>query len=670
MAAIDDTIENLRSSLGITSAQADDVARALGRLNTATTKNVFATDAERKATEQLTANLTSLKNAGTQVGTAFSSTVSGMTNLSSSITGSGAAFTAIIPILNTMQTVIGSMIASFSALSGGIVGMIPIFGSLFKGINEKIALGIGKSVEIIFGAATAQISATQNLANSFLTLSNSGMIFGGSLITAQKQAAAAGMSLETFASFATKNASALALLSGNAQTSAINVARISKDLGPGLVSLYGGFENLGSAVADYMAMQTMVGKDAVKDQKSLTEGAKAYLLNQKELSNLTGKDVTRLKQEQEARLKVAAYQAKLGEMDLDQRQQTDNSITRIFAAYGQDIGQVALELVANNGEILSIAGQKIQAIAPALVDNVRKTLDAAQGDQASYQKTQAELMVEGAAIIKQYQSQFKTELGLFASGYDVSGIFKMQNDMVAAGTAASSALKNAATAQTEASASTKAAMSKQPDLMDTTITRLENFKIQMNDLTIKYLPITAQAIDAAFKVAELFAQSLNKLADVTKFILGDMTGAELARSLGLSESGTAPAPLTPQEQESINERQQRRRRQAGQPTMPYDPRFDPDNPAYIGPSATPVAPAPAAPPNPPGPVSQSNPAVSVAEERVAAQQLEIDRLNREMVTIRNTPPPVNGEQTEVLTAMLSVLEDSSDKLTRINDALA
>ena len=356
-------------------------------------------------------------------------------------------------------------------------------------------------------------------------------------------------------------------------------------------------------------------------------------------------------------------------MDLDQRQQTDNSITRIFAAYGQDIGQVALELVANNGEILSIAGQKIQAIAPALVDNVRKTLDAAQGDQASYQKTQAELMVEGAAIIKQYQSQFKTELGLFASGYDVSGIFKMKNDMVAAGTAASSALNNAATAQTEATASTKAAMSKQPDLMDTTITRLENFKIQMNDLTIKYLPVTVQAIDAAFKVAELFAQSLNKLADVTKFILGDMTGAELARSLGLSESGTPPAPLTPQEQESINERQQRRRRQAGQPTVPYDPRYDPDNPAYIGPSATPVAPAPAAPPNPPGPVSQAPPPL-VDPIATATMQSEIDRLNREVVALRNISTPVNEDQTEVLTAMLSVLEDSSDKLTRINDALA
>ena len=667
MAAIDDTIENLRSSLGITSAQADDVARALGRLNTATTKNVFATDAERKATEQLTANLNSLKQSGTQVGTAFNATVSGMTNLSSSITGSGAAFTAVIPILNTMQTVIGSMIASFSALTSGILGSVPRIGSALKGVNEKIALGIGKSVEIIFGAATAQVSATQNLANSFLTLSNSGMIFGGSLTKAQAQAAAAGMSLETFASFATKNASALAMLSGNAQTSAINVARISKDLGPGLVSLYGGFENLGSAVADYMAMQTMVGKDAVKDQKSLTEGAKAYLLNQKELSNLTGKDVTRLKQEQEARLKVAAYQAKLGEMTADQAQQTQNAISQITAKYGEQAGQLAMESVARDGDIISTTGQKYLAFLPLMGDNIKGILDAAMTDQASYQKRQAELFVQGADIVKNYQSQFKTELGLFASGYDVGGIFKMLNDMVAAGTAATSALKNAATAQTEASASTKAAMSKQPDLMDDTITRLEEFKVDMNKLTIEYLPITKIAIQSAFDTATMFAKSLNKLADVSKFILGDMTAAELARSLGLSESETPPAPLTPQEQESINERQQRRRRRTGQPTIPYDPRYDPDNPAYVGPRDPPTPPVP----TPAGPVSQSNSGSNAeAEERHAAMQSEIDRLNREVVALRNIPTPVNEDQNVILTAIRTVLEDSSDKLTGIKDALA
>jgi hypothetical protein len=673
MAAIDDTIENLRSSLGITSAQADDVARALGRLNTATTKNVFATDAERKATEQLTDNLNSLRRSGTQVGTAFNATVSGMTNLSSSITGSGAAFTAIIPILNTMQTVIGSMTASFGAFSGGLLGMIPILGSGLKAVTEKVAAGIGKSVDIIFSAATAQVSATQQLANSFLTLSNSGMIFGGSLTKAQEQAAAAGMSLETFASFATKNASALAMLSGNAQTSAINVARISKDLGPGLVSLYGGFENLGSAVADYMAMQTMVGKDAVKDQKLLTEGAKAYLLNQKELSNLTGKDVTRLKQEQEARLKVAAYQAKLGEMSGDQAQQTQNSISRIIATYGQDFGQVAMELVANNGEILSIAGQKIQAMAPALVDNVRKTLDAAQGDQASYQKTQAALMVEGAAIIKQYQSEFRTELQLFASGYDVSGIFKMKNDMVAAGIAASSALNNAAQAQTEATASTNAAMKKTYDpknekdrdsVFTMAITELENFKIKMNNLTIEYLPATATSLKLAYQAADLFAESLHKLADVTKFMLGEMSGPELARRLGLTEGSEPPAPLTPAEQQNNAER---RRRRTGQPTMPYDPRFDPNSPDYAGPRDPPATPGSASPdPN----RSQSRTEPDAAEQRTAALQLEIERLTREMADLRNNSQPNNRDADERNVAILRELQEHTTLLQRIRDGQA
>jgi hypothetical protein len=210
-------------------------------------------------------------------------------------------------------------------------------------------------------------------------------------------------------------------------------------------------------------------------------------------------------------------------------------------------------------------------------------------------------------------------------------------------------------------------MDKLPDLMDTTIIRLENFKIQMNDLTIKYLPVTVQAMDAAFKAAELFAKSLDKIGDVTLFLLGKMTASQLAISLGLGEPGTPSPTLPPQEQQ---DNAARRRRQAGQPTMPYDPRYDPNSPAYIGPSATPAAPAPAAPPNPPGPVSQANPQSDESRERTAALQSEMDRLNREVLAMRNTPPPVNGEQTVILTAIRSVLEDSSDKLTRINNALA
>jgi hypothetical protein len=70
-------------------------------------------------------------------------------------------------------------------------------------------------------------------------------------------------------------------------------------------------------------------------------------------------------------------------------------------------------------------------------------------------------------------------------------------------------------------------------------------------------------------------------------------------------------------------------------------------------------------------VSQSNPPpTAAAEERVAAQQLEIEKLNREMVAIRNTPPPVNDDNAETQKSMLAVLRDSSDKLDRIRDALA
>jgi hypothetical protein len=413
-------------------------------------------------------------------------------------------------------------------------------------------------------------------------------------------------------------------------------------------------------------MQTMICKDAVKDQKSLTEGAKAYLLNQKELSNLTGKDVARLKQEQEARLKTAAYQAKLGEMTVDQAQQTQNAVSQITAKYGEQAGQLAMESIARGGDIISESGIKFQAMMPELATAITRILDTAKLSDTEYKTQSAAIFSDTTAIIKNYQTQFKDYLELFASGRGPTDFFKMINDTVAAGIASVSAAANLPKAQAEASASTKAAMDKLPDLMDTTIIRLEQFKVDMNELTIKYLPITAQAIDAAFNVAKLFAQSLEKLADVTSFILGDMTAAELARSLGLSESGTTPAPLTPEERTGIEERRRRR----GQPIVPYDPRYDPNSPLFEGPATTPAPAAPAAPPNPPVPVSQANPLLDESRERTAAMQSEIDRLNREVVAMRNAPPPVNGDQNVILTAIRTVLEDSSDKLTGIKDALA
>ena len=661
MAAIDDTIENLRSSLGLTSAQAEDVARSLSNLNTATTRNVFATDAERKATEQLTNNLIRLKSAGTGVSNAFSTTVSGMSNLSTAVSGSGAAFTAVIPILNTMQSVIGTMIASFKSLSGGLAGLVPFFGTALKGVSDVVAIGIGKSVDVIFGAAIAQVSATQNLANSFLTLSNSGMIFGGSLLTAQKQAKEAGMSLETFASFATKNAAALALLSGNAQTSAINVARISRDLGPGLVSLYGGFENLGSAVADYMAMQTMVGKDAVRDQEALTQGAKAYLLNQKELSNLTGKDITRLKQEQEARLKTAAYQAKLGEMGPLAAQRTQNAVSQIIAKYGDQAGQLAMESVARGGDIISEGGLKFQAMMPELANAITQVLDATKLSDDDYKQRQAEIFASTADIVKNYQVQFKDYLELFAGGRGPSDLFKMLNDTIAAGIASQSAQRNAVKAQEDASESTKTALEKLPDIMDTAIVSLEDFKIKMNDLTIKYLPTTAIALEAAYTAADLFAESLNKLADVTDFLVGKMSAAELAKRLGLAENEVPPptGPARP---------------------GPFGPlQLPPGFPSGAPPTAPPTAP-PVVPQPPPQSSNEAPTPVADArrrenedrQEQQAILQTEIENLTKAILAMANptNTQPGNEAQTAVMASMLAELRDHSSKLDRIRDALA
>ncbi len=154
-----------------------------------------------------------------------------------------------------------------------------------------------------------------------------------------------------------------------------------------------------------------------------------------------------------------------------------------------------------------------------------------------------------------------------------------------------------------------------------------SFQSSANDLLNKI--ITGKVTDTT-AVKELIEKMLERIRNPT----------------GNPGSSSAALP-NESEERALREANQRRN---GQPTAP--------------PYTLPTAPS-----TTPSPVSQSRTEPDAAEQRTAALQLEINQL-REVVAMRNTPPPVNGEQTVILTAIRSVLEDSSDKLDRIRDALA
>lgn len=532
-------IDAFVSKLDVSGAAADEVTKSLKQLAGSATS---AADAEKmtEATSKKFAD--ALKNSANTVGRGFGDAGMQLSSMTSQLAASGAAFTAILPVMDMVHSSLKAMTEAFALGAQAATAWIPKIGESMGKLSEKTAVGVNKSLDIMFGAVKQQINGTQQLANSYMKLAQTGLVFGGSMVEARNQAAEAGMSLETFSSFASKNAAALAELGGNAQTSALNVAAMGKKLGTanqGLLAIYGGFENLNSALVDYMAGQARLGVDQVKNQKELEAGAKAYLLNQKELSNLTGKSAEALKKEQEERAKSAAYQMRLSEMSLEERQNTETALSRIRTTYGENAYKYAMEVVANNGEIYSEGGNKFRAFMGAQSTAIDQILANTGQTEAVFKQTQAQIMESSQPGIEAQVKSSRDLLKLQQSGY-LGDFGAMLNENASAVLASSNAQKNASKAQAEASQSSAEASKRESDVLGGAIAQLENFKIKMEGLTVTYLPNMEEYLKLAYDAAEIFAKGLTHVNTAIEFLIGKIDAEEFAKRVGVLSSGNEP----------------------------------------------------------------------------------------------------------------------------------
>jgi hypothetical protein len=243
MADSSEVIRAFADELGLTSAQAADVTRSLEQLSRTAKSTTTAADAENKAIREVENSYRDLKSSMSTFREGMSGLANGMYGVTSSVSSTGAAFTAIVPVLDLMQISLNRAIDMVGSGTTSILSMLPVAGDGIKNFSDTMKLVGKETSSFLFGLAKQQISAVQGLLTNYIQLSNTGMIFGGSLEEATKQANDAGLSLETFTGFATKNAEALAALSGNSQTSAVAIAKAAKNMDLGMVELYGGFEN-------------------------------------------------------------------------------------------------------------------------------------------------------------------------------------------------------------------------------------------------------------------------------------------------------------------------------------------------------------------------------------------------------------------------------------------
>jgi hypothetical protein len=295
----------------------------------------------------------------------------GAVSASQSIYNSDSAFTAVIPTLNLLGDTVKNITSALSSFTSGI----PILGGIVEGINKVTAVGVDLTMKVM----SAALENAQKVVNEYNNVSKTGMTFGASLEKMQQAAQAGGMSLSTYSKFVTGNIENLSSMGGSLEVAAAKVTEMSSRIAKsnaGLLTIYGGFGELAAATAEYQSTMARYGVDINKNDKDLTAGAQAYLINMKELSSMTGKNAASLKKEEEARQKSAAYQMALARMPEEERENVKRTITITNEMFGQLAADYAQEFVSTKGQITSRTGQMFQNFQPAIAETVRMQLAA------------------------------------------------------------------------------------------------------------------------------------------------------------------------------------------------------------------------------------------------------------------------------------------------------
>jgi hypothetical protein len=366
--------EQLAQSMGFTGAAADQLARSLQAASNSADRSASALNAEAAAVARATQQTRTL---GDQMASTLDTLVDftgQIINTADGMASSNTVFTQISPLISKTTSIIGEMTKAGGELLGVVgtlVGGVPggiiatMAGKLFGNVTAEIAKLAGE----IFNQYLQQ---GEKVMGAFNSLSSVGVTFGGSLTEMQRIIRDTGMPLEMLAKVAQSNAENLALLGGGVSGALETVAKAARnDLGPQLVTLYGGFANLSDELVDYMAMERRRGVDQDLLSDNNIESTKAYLYQLKEISALTGKSSKQLKQEIEQRSRNAATQGMLSKMSDTQRKQYDAAMLKVPDAVKGPL-QDAFLAFSRGMEPVSTEFLQLQAAAPEAAESIRR----------------------------------------------------------------------------------------------------------------------------------------------------------------------------------------------------------------------------------------------------------------------------------------------------------
>jgi len=241
------------------------------------------------------------------------------------------------------------------------------FSSHITGLIKELPLGFG------LAAAPLQllVSVIDNNIDNFRTLTDVGTDFGGSLFNAQLQATKAGLSLETYTDTITNNAESLALMTGSSTAGARAFTQISgilqRDFGPTASALGMQMHETAQFTADYLEIQTRLGRAQRMDNFQLSQGAQTYIMQLDKLSKLTGKRRDQVAAELKEFADDRRLKALLAGMDPAVKAQIDGTLALLKGA-SPDLQNIVTELIGTAGIPITDQAKALAVVNPKLRD--------------------------------------------------------------------------------------------------------------------------------------------------------------------------------------------------------------------------------------------------------------------------------------------------------------
>lgn len=541
-----------------TNEELKKLAKSLGEDGVAIAAKIRA---EAEAAKQAEKTKEAYKRAAIGVAEGVGKAVSGITDFAKGITSTATAihdtekvFTGVIPTVDLLSN---SFKAAISALSTAFSG-IPWIGGAIGAVEKATAA----YTDIAVAVTKMQLEGAQKLLDSLTNVQKSGLFVAGSFDQMVKYAGQAGMSVSMFNKYLTDNIESFAKFDGSINQAAKRAGDIAKGFrttDQQLVLMYGSFDALAGATAQYMSLMSQTGRDYRATNVNLNAEAKNYLYSMKELQALTGKNVDTLRKEQEERLRMAAYQNTIAKMGA-QGQEIQNRVSLITANAGKEAGDYFAEMVANQGKIMSESGLRFAAMNEPLARMIKEMYLLPTGDKGMGGMAR---IMEGYApqLTKFYENQLSvTRLAYATNDETVQMMNRVQSQIMgnlnkfrSATEAVAEFEKNRAAGKTDPAVKpTVAAMEAMVETQKNMDKLFKEFIPQMGDLAKRLYKVTDTLINK-FPI-EHFDKAVDKFVSVIEKLILEMNdnGPVVQDTSNLRVTG-----------EDVNAR----RRAAGQPEL-------------------------------------------------------------------------------------------------------